>query len=139
MRNKRKICVVTGTRAEYGLLYWLMKGIQETPNLELQIIATGTHLSPEFGMTYLEIEQDGFQINKSVEMLLSSDTPLAITKSTGLGLIGFSEAFKDLNPDLIILLGDRFELLAATKCHHAILVTECRIASSREPSVISPP
>lgn len=114
MIKKRKICVVTGTRAEYGLLYWLMMGIQEDPNLELQIIVTGMHLSPEFGLTYQEIEKDGFYINRKVEMLLSGDTPSAITKSTGLGIIGFADTFTDLNPDMIIVLGDRFEILAAS-------------------------
>ena len=91
---KRKICVVTGTRAEYGLLYWLMKEIQMDPDLELQIIATGMHLSPEFGLTYKQIEQDGFYINEKVEMLLSSDSPVGITKSIGLGVIGFADAYK---------------------------------------------
>jgi GDP/UDP-N,N'-diacetylbacillosamine 2-epimerase (hydrolysing) len=109
----KKISVITGSRAEYGLLYWLMKGIQESPEFELQIIATGMHLSPEFGLTYREIEKDGFRINKKVEMLLSSDTPEAISKSTGLGMIGFSDTFNDLNPDLLIVLGDRYEILAA--------------------------
>ena len=110
----KNICVITGTRAEYGLLYWLMKGIQKNPNLELQIIATGMHLSPEFGLTYKEIEKDGFTINYKVEMLLSSDTPSSISKSTGLGLIGMSDAYSVLQPDMVILLGDRYELLAAS-------------------------
>ncbi|NQT27642.1 UDP-N-acetylglucosamine 2-epimerase (hydrolyzing) [candidate division KSB1 bacterium] len=112
--KKRKICVVTGTRAEYGSLFWLMKGIQEDFNLELQIIVTGMHLSPEFGLTYQEIKSDGFYINRKVEMLLSADTPSAISKSTGLGMIGFADAFADLKPDIIIVLGDRFEILAAS-------------------------
>jgi len=111
--KKQKICVVTGTRAEYGLLYWLMKSIEDDPNLELQVIATGMHLSPEFGNTYKEIEKDGFRINKKVEMILSADTPSAIAKSTGLGMIGFADALEELKPDILILLGDRFELLAA--------------------------
>lgn len=112
--KKRKICVVTGTRAEYGLLYWLMKYIAEESNLELQVIATGMHLSPEFGLTYAEIENDGFNIDKKVEMILSADSPTAISKATGLGVIGFSDAFVDLKPDLVIILGDRFEILAAS-------------------------
>ncbi len=91
-----------------------MKEIQFTSEFELQIIATGMHLSPEFGLTYKEIENDGFKINKKVEMLLTSDTPSAISKSTGLGMIGFADAFIDLEPDMIIVLGDRFELLAAS-------------------------
>lgn len=113
--TKRKICVVTGTRAEYGLLYWLMKEIQADDELELQIIATGQHLSPEFGLTYKNIEADGFAINAKVEMLLSSDSPVGIAKSVGLGTIGFADALARLQPDIIVLLGDRFEALAAAQ------------------------
>ncbi len=112
---KRKICVVTGTRAEYGLLYWLMKEIQDDAELGLQIIATGMHLSPEFGLTYRVIEEDGFQIDAKVEMLLSSDTPVGIAKSVGLGVIGFADAFDRMRPDIIVLLGDRYEILAAAQ------------------------
>jgi GDP/UDP-N,N'-diacetylbacillosamine 2-epimerase (hydrolysing) len=111
--TKRSVCVVTGSRAEYGLLYWLMKEIQTAKDLELQIIATGMHISPEFGNTYRQIEQDGFKIDKKVEMLLSSDSEVGITKSMGLGLIGFANAFHDLSPDLIVVLGDRFEIFSA--------------------------
>lgn len=109
----RKICVVTGTRAEYGLLRWVMEGIRQTPGLELQLIATGMHLSPEFGLTYREIEKDGFRIDRKVEMLLSSDTPPGLAKSMGLGLIGFGDALQQLQPDLMLVLGDRFELFSA--------------------------
>lgn len=112
---KQKICVITGSRADYGLLYWIMKGIDAHPNLELQIIATGMHLSPEFGLTYRQIEIDGFQINTKVEMLLSADTPTAITKSVGLGIISFGDAFSLLAPDKVVVLGDRFEILAAAQ------------------------
>ena len=105
----KKICIVTGSRAEYGLLYWLMKGIQEEHDLDLHIIATGMHLSPEFGLTYREIEKDGFHIDKKVEMVLSADTSTAIAKSTGLGIIGFADAFEDLKSDLVLVLGDRYE------------------------------
>ena len=112
---KRKICIVTGTRAEYGLLYWLMKEIQNDPELELQIIATGMHLSPEFGLTYKVIEEDGFVINEKIEMLLSSDTPVGITKSMGLATIGFAAALERLEPDILVLLGDRYEVLAAAQ------------------------
>jgi len=108
----RKICVITGTRAEYGLLRWVMQGIKDDPELTLQIIATGMHLSPEFGLTYREIEQDGFQIDRKVEMLTSSDTSVGIAKSMGLGLIGFADALNVLRPDLIVVLGDRFEIFA---------------------------
>ena len=110
----RKICVVTGTRAEFGLLRWLMQHIQHEPELELQVLATGMHLSPEFGLTYREIEQAGFLINAKVEMLLSADTATAVTKSMGLGLIGYADAYERLTPDLIVVLGDRFEIFAAT-------------------------
>lgn len=113
--GKRKICVVTGTRAEYGLLYWLMKGIQSDPDLELQIIVTGMHLSPEFGLTYKHIEEDGFVINEKVEMLLSSDTAIGITKAIGLGTIGFADSLNRLKPDILVLLGDRFEILAVAQ------------------------
>ena len=113
--TKRKICVVTGTRAEYGLLYWLMKEIQSDDELELQIIATGQHLSPEFGLTYKTIEADGFAINAKVEMLLSSDSPVGIAKSIGLGTAGFADALDRLKPDIMVLLGDRFEALSAAQ------------------------
>lgn len=108
-----KVCVVTGTRAEYGLLRWLMADIIASPELTLQIICTGMHLSPEFGLTYREIEGDGFYIDRKVEILLSSDTPVGITKSMALGMSGFADSFADLRPDCVVLLGDRFEMLAA--------------------------
>ena len=112
--KKKKICIVTGARAEYGLLRWIMDGIDESDTLDLQVIATGMHLSPEFGLTYKEIEKDGFNIDKKVEMLLSADTPSAISKSTGLGLFGFADAYNELNPDIVVVLGDRFEIMAAS-------------------------
>jgi GDP/UDP-N,N'-diacetylbacillosamine 2-epimerase (hydrolysing) len=109
----RKICIVTGTRAEYGLLRWVMQGIKDDPHLTLQIVVTGMHLSPEFGLTYREIELDGFRIDRKVEMLTSSDTSVGIAKSMGLGLIGFADALNDLKPDLMVVLGDRFEIFSA--------------------------
>ena len=109
----RKICVVTGTRAEFGLLRWLMEEVKASATLELQVIATGMHLSPEFGLTYREIEQAGFTIDAKVEMLLSADTATAVTKSMGLGLIGYADAYARLAPDILVLLGDRFEIFAA--------------------------
>jgi UDP-N-acetylglucosamine 2-epimerase (non-hydrolysing)/GDP/UDP-N,N'-diacetylbacillosamine 2-epimerase (hydrolysing) len=115
MTSLRRICIVTGTRAEYGLLYWLMKAIVADLHLELQIIATGMHLSPEFGLTHRDIEADGFAIAEKVEMLLSSDTPAGITKSMGLGVIGFADALDRLQPDVLVLIGDRFEILAAAQ------------------------
>ena len=109
----RKICIITGTRAEYGLLYWLMQAVDVNKFLELQIIATGMHLSAEFGSTYQQIEQDGFIIDRKVEMLLSSDSEIGITKSIGLGVTGFADTLNDLKPDLIVVLGDRFEIFSA--------------------------
>ena len=110
----RKICVVTGSRAEYGLLRWVMEGIRKSPFLELQLIVTGMHLSPEFGLTYQDIEMDGFRIDRKVEMLLSSDTPIGISKSMGLGIIGFADALEEFKPDLLLVLGDRYEIFAAS-------------------------
>ena len=107
-----KICVATGTRAEYGLLKPLIDQINVEPDWQLQLLVTGAHLSPEFGLTYLQIEKDGLKIDAKVEMLLSSDTAEGIVKSMGLGMIGYADAFKNLQPDLLILLGDRYEMLA---------------------------
>lgn len=110
----KKICVITGTRAEYGLLKPVMEKIKFDKNLELQIIVTGMHLSPEFGMTYKEIEKDNLIINEKIEILLSSDTDIGISKSIGLAVISFSETYERLKPDMIVVLGDRYEILAAT-------------------------
>ncbi len=111
----RTICVVTGTRAEFGLLSGLMRAIADDPELTLQVIATGMHLSPEFGLTYRAIEEAGFTIDEKVEMLLSSDSPVGIATSIGVGTIGFALALRRLSPDLIVVLGDRFEVLAAVQ------------------------
>lgn len=121
----KNICVVTGTRAEYGLLRWVIQGILDSSSLNLQIIATGMHLSPEFGKTVNIIEEDGFKVDKKVEMLLSSDTSVGVTKSTGLAMISMADAFYDLEPDIILLLGDRYELLAAST---AALIAKIPIA-----------
>ena len=110
--SKSKICVVTGSRAEYGLLYWLLKKLESAEDFELELVVTGMHLSPEFGMTYKEIEKDGFPIAEKIPMLLSSDAPAGVTKSTGLGLIGFADLFDRSRPDVVVVLGDRFELFA---------------------------
>lgn len=104
---------MTGTRAEYGLLKPLIKRVRDSAQAELQLVVTGMHLSPEFGLTYQEIEQDEFPISYKVEMLLSSDTPEAISKSIGIGVIGFADCFYQLKPDIVIILGDRYEMLAA--------------------------
>ncbi|WP_235473291.1 UDP-N-acetylglucosamine 2-epimerase [Lysinibacillus sp. FSL H8-0500] len=110
---KVKICFITATRAEYGLLYPLMKKVQK--DSEFQLICTGMHLSPEFGTTYQQIEQDGFVIDEKVEMLLSTDTATGVVKSIGLATISFADVFARLQPDLLIILGDRFEMLAAAQ------------------------
>lgn len=110
---KKKICVVTGSRADYGLLRWVMQGIKDSKKLELQIVATGMHLSPEFGLTYKEIENDGFKINHKIEMLMGSDTTSGISKSIGVGLIGFADVFAHIRPDTLLVLGDRFEIFSA--------------------------
>lgn len=107
-----KICVATGTRAEYGLLKPLIDKIQAESGFILQVLVTGAHLSPEFGLTYRQIEKDNIKIDAKVEMLLSSDTPEGIAKSMGIGMIGYADAFKNLNPDLLVILGDRYEMLA---------------------------
>lgn len=111
----RRIAVFTGTRAEYGLLYWLMKGIAESDLLDLQVIAAAMHFSPEFGETWREIVSDGFEINARIEMLVSSDTRTGVIKSMGLGLIGIADALERLKPDALVVLGDRFEALAAAQ------------------------
>ena len=111
----KKIAVFTGTRAEYGLLYWLLRDIQAHPSLKLQLLVSAMHLSPEFGMTYNQIESDGFNITEKVEMLLSSDTAVGTVKSMGLGAIGFADALTRMQPDLLVILGDRFEALAVAQ------------------------
>ena len=115
MNTKRKICVVTGTRAEYGLLQPIMQAIKEDQVLELQLVVTGMHLSPEFGLTYKTIEDDDFEISEKIEILLSSDTSIGVAKAIGLATISFSETLDRLKPDFIMVLGDRFELLAVAQ------------------------
>lgn len=111
----KKIAVFTGTRAEYGLLYWLLKDIQADPKLELQLLVSAMHLSPEFGLTYQQIEADGFTISEKVEMLLSSNTAVGTAKSIGLGVISFADALERMQPDVLVVLGDRFEALAVAQ------------------------
>ena len=121
----RKVCVVTGSRADYGLLRWVMEGIRDASGLELQVIATGMHLSPKFGLTYREIEQDGFRIDRKVEMLTGSDTPAGVAQSMGRGLAGFGEGLELLRPDLMLVLGDRYEIFSAAA---AALVSRIPVA-----------
>ncbi|MBU2490703.1 MAG: UDP-N-acetylglucosamine 2-epimerase (hydrolyzing) [Proteobacteria bacterium] len=123
----KKVCIITGTRAEYGLLAPLMAEVRDDPALELQVVATAAHLAPEFGLTYLEIEADGFPINRKVEMLLASDSPFAVAKSMGLGMIALSDVLRDLAPDVVVLLGDRFETLAAAAACAVCLVPVAHI------------
>lgn len=113
--TSRKVCVVTGSRADYGLLYFLMRELQQNPRYELQVAVTGMHLSPEFGLTAQVIESDGFPISVRVETLLSSDTAIGVAKATGLGVLGFADALYNLKPDLLVVLGDRFEIFAAAQ------------------------
>jgi len=110
--SKRKICIVTGSRADYGLLYWVIKEIEKDKNLKLQLIATGMHLSSKYGSTYKEIEKD-FKIDKKINISLSSDTSEDISRSMGIALPAFSKAYNKLKPDIIVVLGDRFEIFSA--------------------------
>lgn len=116
----RKICIITGSRAEYGLLRWVMQGIKDHPDLTLQLIVTGMHLSKDFGMTIDEIENDGFEVNDKIDILSYTDTSLGISQSMADALLGFAKAFHRLKPDLVLVLGDRFEVFsAATSAHVA--------------------
>lgn len=115
MVTRKKVAVFTGTRAEYGLLFWLLRDIQSDPDLVLQLLVSGMHLSPEFGETYQQIEKDGFHIDEKIEILLSSDSAVGTAKSIGLGVLGFADAWSRMNPDVLVILGDRFEALAAAQ------------------------
>lgn len=108
----KKICIVTATRAEYGLLKNIIIKLRKNSDFKVSIVVTGMHLSPEFGLTYREIEKDGFEIDEKIDILLSSDTPVSVSKSMGLALISFAEYFSRNRPDIIIVLGDRYEMLA---------------------------
>jgi GDP/UDP-N,N'-diacetylbacillosamine 2-epimerase (hydrolysing) len=120
--SKLKLCVVTGSRAEYGLLMPLLNEIKKDRALQLQLLVTGMHLAPEFGFTYKEIEKDGYTIDEKIDMLLAGDTDAASIKSCGLGMIGFADAFERLNPDWVILLGDRFEIFGAAFAAHQLKI-----------------
>lgn len=113
--NRRRICVVTGSRADYGLLYWPLKLLADSEEFELQIVVTGMHLSPAFGETWRQIESDGFTISARVESLVAGDSACSVSKSVGLGVIGFADVIQYLRPDLLVVLGDRFEILAAVQ------------------------
>ena len=120
-----RVCVVTGSRADYGLLSCLLNDMQSDPDFDLQLVVTGMHLSPEYGLTYRVIEKDGFRIDAMVEMLLSSDTAAGTAKSIGLGIMGFADVILRLRPNIMVLLGDRFEIFAAAQ---AALVAKVPIA-----------
>lgn len=108
----KKICILTATRAEYGLFKPIIKSFYNREGIDLRVVVTGSHLSPEFGLTYEEIINDGIEIDKKIEILLSADTPSAISKSMGLAMIGFADYFSESMPDLLVVLGDRYETLA---------------------------
>ncbi len=109
---RKKIVILTATRAEYGLLRPIILGLSECREFHVKVVVTGAHLSPEFGLTYKEIENDGIEIERKIEILLSSDTPVSISKSMGLAMISFSEYFEESKPDALLVLGDRYETLA---------------------------
>jgi UDP-hydrolysing UDP-N-acetyl-D-glucosamine 2-epimerase len=115
MAMTRRVCVVTGSRAEYGLLYWVLRELRDDPAFALQLVVTGMHLSHEFGHTVDEIERDGFAIDRRVEMLVAGDSPAAVARSIGLGVIGISDALEQLRPEIVVVLGDRFEIFAAAQ------------------------
>lgn len=121
----RKICFVTSGRADYGLLHWVMHGVKDDPELQLQIIATGMHLSSTYGLTYQEIEEDGFLIDARIEILGSPDAAIEISESMGMAISGVTKAINDLEPDLLVVLGDRYEIFAATA---AALVSKTPVA-----------
>jgi UDP-N-acetylglucosamine 2-epimerase (non-hydrolysing)/GDP/UDP-N,N'-diacetylbacillosamine 2-epimerase (hydrolysing) len=110
---KRKIAVITGTRADYGIFYYVLKEIEKNDALELKLIVCGMHLCPEFGMTINEIEKDGFPISDKFETILAADTGSAMAKSIGLSIISMAQSFERINPDIVLILGDRGEMMAA--------------------------
>jgi len=115
MSARRRICVVTGSRADYGLLRWVINDLHADPEIELQLVATGMHLSPEFGSTWQEIVRDGYPITERVEILEPSDTPAAVCRAIGRGVAGFGGVLGQLRPDFMLVLGDRFEIFAAAQ------------------------
>lgn len=123
-----RVCIVTGSRAEYGLLQVLMSRIDEHPDLKLQVAATGSHLSPFHGLTVADIDEDGFRIAARVESLVSSDTGVGTAKSLGLGIVGVADAFAALMPDVVVVLGDRYEILAAAQAAYFVRIPAVHIA-----------
>lgn len=121
----KKVCIITGTRAEYGLLKPVIDKVHKSGELALQLVVTGMHLSTEFGLTYREIEEDGYPITAKIEMLLSSDTAVGVTKSMGVALFGFADYFDTHKPDIAVILGDRYEMLMAAS---AALVARIPVA-----------
>lgn len=122
MNGKRRICVFTSTRADYGLLYWLMRDLADDPAFELQVLVTGTHLVPQFGETWKVIAADGLPIAARVEMVLDSDTGVGMATSLGLGVIKYAETLARLAPDILVVLGDRYEILAAASAALALRI-----------------
>lgn len=118
MSQYRRICAVTGSRSDYGLLFILLKELQVDPAIDFRLVITGSHLSPSHGLTYREIEQDGFIISDRVDMLLSTDSRSAISKSVSLGIMGFAEVFSRIKPDIVVVLGDRYEIFASVVAAH---------------------
>lgn len=133
--TKRKICVFTASRAEYGLLKPLISKIKNDESLDLQLLVSGSHLSPEFGLTYKEIEADQFDIDEIVEMVMSSDTPSSICKSFSLGLMGYGDALNRLKPSLLIVLGDRYETLAISIAAQILRVPIAHVQGASYPRV----
>ncbi|MFC1590169.1 UDP-N-acetylglucosamine 2-epimerase, partial [Candidatus Omnitrophota bacterium] len=121
----RKICVVTGSRADYAALRPLLYELKDDRTLKLQLVATGMHLSSDFGLTYREIEKDGFKIDEKIKILSSSDTPAGISKSMGLAMTGLAKAYERLAPDILVVYGDRFEIFSAAS---AALVSRIPVA-----------
>ena len=120
--KKKKICILTATRAEFGLLKPIIEKLKNINEFDVRIVVTGMHLSPEFGLTYQEIEANGMEIDRKIEILLSADTPSSVSKSMGLAIISFADYFSELQPDLLLVLGDRYESLAV-----AIVAMNARI------------
>ncbi|SQC03116.1 UDP-N-acetylglucosamine 2-epimerase [Clostridium tetanomorphum] len=112
----KKILVVTGTRADYGLLYWTMREIQNDVELELQLVVTGNHLVKDYGYTVEQIKRDGFQIDEEIDIIINSEKKSSIVKSMGLEMVQMAQCFDRLKPDILLILGDRYETFVAATC-----------------------